>query len=87
MEFSFWGMISHASLVAQIVLGLLVFMSIGSWAPDDSKNFSRFHRQIAGLARHRPVRQGAKPARCRPVPGADPSSPLYYIAHQGVMEF
>ena len=36
----FWGMISHASLVAQIVLGLLVFMSIGSWALMIQKFFS-----------------------------------------------
>ena len=31
MEFSFFSMISQASLVAKIVLCILVLMSVGSW--------------------------------------------------------
>ena len=87
MEFSFWGMISHASLVAQIVLGLLVFMSIGSWALMIQKFFSlssAIRKALRGIDRFDKAPNLRDAVQSL---GADPSSPLYYIAHQGVMEF
>lgn len=75
MEFSFWGMISHASLVAQIVLGLLVFMSIGSWALMIQKFFSLSSANRKAL---RGIDRFDKAPNLRDAVqslGADPSSP------------
>lgn len=87
MEFSFLSMIAHASLVAQIVLALLVLMSIGSWGLMIQKFFSLSaanKKAISGIQRF------DKAANLRDAVqslGSDPASPLYYIAHQGVIEF
>lgn len=87
MELSFFAMISHASLVAKVVLALLVLMSIASWSVMIQKFFglgSARARAIRGIERFdqasslRDAVQGL---------GADPSSPLYSIAHAGVQEF
>ncbi len=87
MELSFFSMISHASLVAKIVLVLLVLMSIASWALMIQKFFSlnaASSRATKGIDRFdkAPSLRDAVQSL-----GADPSSPLYYIAHQGVVEF
>lgn len=87
MEFSFFSMISHASLVAQIVLGLLVLMSIASWGLMIQKFFalnaasSKAARGIERFDKAPSLREAVQSL------GADPSSPLYYIAHHGVIEF
>ncbi|BAV92570.1 MotA/TolQ/ExbB proton channel family protein [Candidatus Desulfovibrio trichonymphae] len=87
MEFSFFSMITQASLVAKVVLALLGLMSIASWgmmiqkiimlsaadnkASDGSERFSKAVN----------LREAVQ------LLGSDPTSPLYYIAHQGVQEF
>lgn len=87
MEFSFLSMISHASLVAKAVLALLVVMSLLSWAV-------MIHKAISlGSARSRAIRGARKFDEARTLRdavqglGADPASPLYSIAHDGVQEF
>lgn len=87
MEFSFFNMISQASLVAKIVLGILVLMSVGSWG-------MMIQKTLALNAAYRKARQGTdlfeKAPSLREAVlslGSDRSSPLYFVAHQGVMEF
>ena len=87
MEFSFFNMISQASLVAKIVQGILVLMSVGSWG-------MMIQKTLALNAAYRKARQGTdlfeKPPSLREAVlslGSDRSSPLYFVAHQGVMEF
>lgn len=87
MEFSFISMISHASLVAKAVLALLVLMSVASWALMIYKFFSLSSakaRALRGMDRF--DKAGNLRDAVRDL-GADPASPLYYIAHQGVQEF
>lgn len=87
MEFSFFSMISHASLIAKIVLAILVLMSIGSWALMIQKFFSlnaANSRAKKGLERFDQAQNLRDAVQSL---GGDPSSPLYYIAHQGVLEF
>lgn len=87
MEFSFFSMISHASMVAKAVLALLVVMSIGSWALMIQKFFSlnaANSKAVKGIERFDKAQNLREAVQSL---GADPSSPLYYIAHQGVMEF
>lgn len=87
MELSFFSMIAHASIVAKIVLILLVLMSIASWALMIQKFFalnaanSKSLRGIERFDKASSLREAVQSL------GSDPSSPLYYIAHQGVMEF
>lgn len=87
MELSFMSMISHASLVAKAVLALLVLMSIMSWTVMIYKFFGlgtakakaiRGTERFDSAATLREAVQGI---------GADPASPLYSIAHDGVQEF
>ena len=59
MEFSFFSMISQASLVAKIVLCILVLMSVGH---DDPETPGPQRRLPQGPAGHRPVREGPQPA-------------------------
>ena len=87
MEFSFFTMIAQASLVAQCVLAFLLLMSIGSWG-------LMIQKAIALSAAQKKAQGGTvrfeKAATLREAVqslGADPSSPLYYVAHQGVLEF
>ncbi|MBD5641398.1 MAG: protein TolQ [Desulfovibrio sp.] len=87
MEFSFLAMISHASVVAKAVLALLVVMSLLSWAV-------MIHKAIAlGSARSRAIRGTRRFDEAKSLRdavqglGADPASPLYSIAHDGVQEF
>lgn len=87
MEFSFLSMISNASLVAKAVLALLVLMSIGSWGLMIQKFVAlnaanrKAVRGIEGFDKAANLRDAVQSL------GSDPSSPLYYIAHQGVQEF
>lgn len=87
MEFSFFSMVAQASLVAKAVLLLLVLMSVGSWGLMIQKFVAlnaANKKAILGIERF------DKAANLRDAVqslGADPSSPLYYIAHQGVQEF
>ena len=87
MEFSFFSMVAQASLVAQCVLAFLLLMSIGSWGLMIQKALALSDAQkkaIGGAARFE------KAATLRDAVqslGADPASPLYSVAHQGVLEF
>ncbi|MCR4666656.1 MAG: protein TolQ [Desulfovibrio sp.] len=87
MEFSFVQMISQAGLLSKIVLGLLLCMSIGSWALMISKFFSlgaAYSKAESGTMRFDSSQNLREAVQSL---GADPSSPLYHIAHQGVQEF
>ena len=78
MEFSFFSMISQASLVAKIVLCILVLMSVGSWGMMIQKTLAL----NADLFEKAPSLREAVLSL-----GSDRASPLYFVAHQGVMEF
>ncbi len=87
MEFSFYSMIAQASLVAKCVLGLLVFMSVASWALMIKKWFvlgSAKNKSNSGLIRFEQARDLREAVQSL---GSDPTSPLYFVAHQGVLEF
>lgn len=87
MELSFFDMIAHASLVAKIVLALLVLMSIASWALMIQKFFSLGAANSKAISGSDRFDKASSLREAVQSLGADPSSPLYYIAHQGVMEF
>ena len=83
MEFSFFSMISQASLVAKIVLCILVLMSVGSWG-------MMIQKTLALNAAYRKALQGTdlfeKAPSLREAVlslGSDRASPLYFVAHQG----
>ena len=87
MEFSFFQMVTSASLVAKCVLALLVLMSVVSWG-------IMIQKGIALSSACRKAKNGIetfdKSVNLRDAVqslGVDPTSPLYYIAHQGVHEF
>lgn len=80
-------MIAQASLVAKAVLLLLLIMSIASWG-------LMIQKSIGLSSANSKARSGTD--RFEKAPnlrdavqslGSDPTSPLYYIAHQGVLEF
>lgn len=87
MEFSFFSMIAQASLVAKVVLMILVLMSLGSWALMIQKWLTlsaadtKADDGLTRFERARDLREAVQSL------GADPASPLYYVAHQGVLEF
>ncbi|GFH62982.1 MAG: Tol-Pal system inner membrane component TolQ [Candidatus Desulfovibrio kirbyi] len=87
MEFSVISMIAQAGLVAKTVLALLALMSVASWG-------LMIQKFIMLNAANRKSQDGTerfiKAATLREavqILGSDPTSPLYYIAHQGVQEF
>ena len=87
MEFSFINMIAQASLVAKLVLVLLLFMSISSWA-------LMIQKALALSAAYKKSRIGTenfeRAAKLREAVqslGGDPASPLYFVSHQGVLVF
>ncbi|MBQ3060517.1 MAG: protein TolQ [Desulfovibrio sp.] len=87
MEFSLLSMISQASLVAKAVLALLLLMSVASWGLMIQKSFSlgaAERKAVQGMARFESAASLREAVQSL---GADPTSPLYYIAHQGVQEF
>ncbi len=87
MEVSFFAMIAEASLVAKAVRALLVLMAIMSWALMLQKWF------MLGAAKKKPIDGLERFERANDLReavqslGSDPSSPLYFVAHQGVIEF
>lgn len=87
MELSFFAMISHASLVAKIVLALLVIMSIASWAVMIQKFFGLGSAKAKAIRGSERFDQAASLRDAVQGLGADPASPLYSIAHAGVQEF
>lgn len=87
MGFSIFSMIANASLVAKAVLGLLVLLSIYSWGLMIQKSISlnaASSRARAGLDKF--DKAGSLRDAVQSL-SADPSSPLYFIAHYGVVEF
>ena len=87
MEFSFFQIVSQAGLVSKVVLGLLLCMSIASWGLMIQKFFSlnaAYRKAEAGIERFDSSTNLREAVQSL---GADPSSPLYYIDHQGVLEF
>lgn len=87
MDFDIIGIMAQASLLAQCVLGLLVLMSVMSWAMMFQKWFAlsgALNKAENGLKRFDQARDLREAVQTL---GADPSSPLYYVAHQGVLEF
>ncbi len=87
MELSFFSMIAHASMVAKVVLAILALMSVASWALMIQKIFSlnsAYSRSVRGIERFDAASNLREAVQSL---GADPSSPLYYIAQKGVIEF
>ena len=87
MDFNFFAIVARAGLVAKVVLALLLVMSVGSWALMIQKSISlnsasrKARNGIENFEKAPNLREAVQSL------GADPASPLYYIAHQGVMEF
>ncbi len=87
MKFDLFSMIAEASLVAQSVLALLVLMSIISWALMLQKWLmlgAARKKAIQGLDRFERAKDLREAVQSM---GTDPTSPLYFVAHQGVQEF
>lgn len=87
MEYSVFSLFLNATLVVQLIMGLLVCLSIYSWAVIIGK-WLLLHAARAkateGLERFenaKDLRQAVQSL------GGDPSSPLYAVAQQGVVEF
>ena len=87
MEFSFFSMIAQASLVAKGVLLLLLCMSIMSWGLMIQKYIALTAANKKALAGTGQFEKAPNLRDAVQSLGADPTSPLYYIAHQGVQEF
>mgnify|MGYP003300674870 CR=1 FL=1 len=87
MDYSIISLFTSATLVAKIVMGILVAMSVMSWAVIIGKFFSlgaAERKAASGLARFNEapdLRQALQSL------GAYPSSPLYAVAQHGVREF
>ncbi len=87
MEFSLFSMVAQASLVAQCVLALLLIMSVASWALMIQKWValgSARSKADDGMERFEKARDLREAVQSL---GSDPASPLYFVAHQGVVEF
>ena len=87
MEFSFFSMIAQASLVAKAVLAFLVMMSIASWGLMIQKFIGLSAANKKALSGTEKFEKAANLREAVQSLGSDPTSPLYYIAHQGVLEF
>ena len=82
-----FGLFQQATLVVKGVLGMLVCMSLGSWALMIQKWISlrsAHSKAEEGLARFESITSLREAVQSL---GSDPSSPLYFVAHQGVLEF
>ncbi len=87
MDLSFFAVLEHATLVAKMVLGLLVLMSVSSWALMFQKWFmlnAARTRITHGAERFESSRELRSAVQSL---GSDPTSPLYTVAHEGVTEF
>ncbi len=87
MDFSIFSLFLQATLVVQLIMGLLLLMSISSWAVIIAK-------WISLRAADKKAREGfdqfesAKDLRLAVQSlGTDPDSPLYTVAQYGVVEF
>lgn len=87
MELNLIGLFMQASMVVKIILMLLIFVSIGSWALMIQKWISlraAYSKAEEGLTRFERILSLREAVQSL---GSDPASPLYFVAHQGVMEF
>lgn len=87
MEYSVFSLFLNATLIVKIIMGVLVCLSVYSWTIIISKGLSLHSARVkaaAGLERF-----GSAPDLRQAVQslGGDPSSPLYTVAQQGVLEF
>ncbi len=87
MEFNLLGMVSQATVLAQCVLLLLIVMSVASWTLMISKYFSLSAATRKALKGIDSFDQAGDLRAAVQVLGGDESSPLYYVAHQGVQEY
>ncbi len=86
-NFSIVEIVSKATLVAQLVLLILLFMSVGSWSLIIYKYFaltSARRKALAGIVRFTDARDLREAVQSL---GGDIASPLYHVAQQGVAEF
>ena len=87
MEYSVFSLFLNATLLVKLIMGRLVCLSIYSWAIIIGKwvtLHSAHGKASEGLERFenaRDLRQAVQSL------GGDPSSPLYAVAQQGVLEF
>ncbi len=87
MDLNLYSLFMQASLVVKAILSLLVVMSIGSWALMIQKWVSlraAFNKAEEGLTRFERIAGLREAVQSL---GSDPASPLYFVAHQGVVEF
>jgi len=87
MELSLISLFTGATLVVQLIMGLLVLMSILSWAVIIGKWLSLHSaggRIGDGLRRFQSARSLREAVQSL---GGDPSSPLYVVAQYAVLEF
>ncbi len=87
MEFSIFSMIAQASIVAQCVLGLLVLMSLASWSLMIQKWVALGSAKKKALLGMESFSRAPNLREAVQSMGSDPSSPLYFVAHEGVLEF
>ena len=86
-NFNIFQKLSEATLVAQLVLGVLGLMSVISWSLIIYKYFSlsSAHKKtrmgIIGFTNARDLRDAVTTL------AVDPASPVYHVAQQGVAEF
>jgi biopolymer transport protein TolQ len=87
MELNLVTLFMQASLVVKIILALLAAMSVGSWALMIQKWVSlraAYVKAEEGMGRFERIANLREAVQSL---GSDPSSPLYFVAHQGVVEF
>lgn len=87
MEISFLSLIAQASLLAKAVMGVLLLMSVSSWAVIFRKWVvlrSGIAKTIDGMDRFNQARDLREAVQAL---GGDSDSPLYTVANEGVLEF
>lgn len=87
MEYSVFSLFLNATLLVQLIMGLLVCVSIYSWAIIIGKwvtLHSANTKALEGLERFENARDLRLAVQSL---GGDPTSPLYAVAQQGVLEF
>ena len=87
MDLSIFSLFRNATLIVQLVMGFLLLMSVSSWAVIIAKyiNLRMADNKVSdGIERFggaKDLRQAVQNL------GGDPTSPLYIVAQQGVVEF
>lgn len=87
MDMNIFALLSQATLVAKAVLVILLIMSVASWAMMIRKYVgirSALAKAETGMDQFDNARNLREAVQ---VLGADPASPLYTVAHEGVTEF